>query len=205
MGASRPATLDEVHEAIESLSDADHATLYVRAEKMTYGTRYSDPFDLVHDALLASMEGAKSAGAKGRQWPRDVPFLAYLTMAMKGIASNGRTSLAGRSEVLASELAGDGEEDAGDLLEFIASANSPGIDQQLMDAQDADEVIIRRDELFARFAEDGEVSLILMAMEDGDRGEAIWRNAGLDKLQYEAARKRLRRGVAEMRAARSAK
>lgn len=204
MGTRSLATLEEVYEAIEGLVDADHVTLYARATNMIYGTLYREPWDLVYDALHSAIEGARSCGETGRVWPKEVPFLAYLTEAMRGIASNSRTSLAGKSEILATELLGVEDADPDEAMSLVSGASSPGIDDQLMDAQEAAEVLRQRDELFAEFEGDDEVTMILMAMEDGLRGEDIWRGAGLEQTEYETARKRLRRKVTKMQAARSA-
>jgi hypothetical protein len=58
--------------------------------------------------------------------------------------------------------------------------------------------------LFAAFGSDDEITMILMAMEDGLRGEEIRLAAGMEQTTYETARKRLRRGVAKLQAKRSA-
>lgn len=199
------ATLDEVYEALEALDESQHATLYARATNMIYGTRYREPLDLVRDAMLSAIEGALLDGAKGRVWPMEVPLLAFLTQAMKGIASNSRTSLAGKAEVLATELVGSDDADPDETMSVVSGVTTPGVDDELIAAEDAAEVLRQRDELFTEFETDDEITMILMAMEDGLRGEAIRCGAGLEETQYETARRRLRRGVAKLQAARSAR
>lgn len=205
MAKSSLATLDEVYEALEYLKESDHVTLYARAINLIYGTRYRDPLDLLRDAMLSAIEGALSGGATGRVWPKDVPLLAFLTMAMHGIASNSRTSLAGKAEVMATELVGTDDADPDEAMSIASKTNTPGVDEALIDAEQAAEILRQRDELFATFEKDDEVAMILMAMEDGLRGEEIRRSAGLEQTQYETARKRLRRGVAKLQASRSAR
>ncbi len=199
-----PAILKDVYEAIEALGDNDFAALYARATNMIYGTRYRDPVDLVHDAMLSAIEGATLGSASGRVWPKAVPFMAFVTTAMKGIASNSRTSSAGRAEVLAVELVGAEDGDSDEAMAAATAASTPGVDQELMDAADAAELIRQRDELFAEFSSDDEITMILMAMEDSLRGEDIRHAADMDQTTYETARKRLRRGVAKLQAKRSA-
>ena len=202
--ARKLATLDEVYDAIEAFGDGDFGLLYARATNMIYGARYRDPKDLVHDAMLSAIDGATSGSGKGRGWPTAVPFMAFLTKCMKGIASNSRTSLAGKAEVLATELVSADGGDADEAMSAASAAASPGVDQELMDAADAAELLRQRDELFAEFSADDEITMILMAMEDGLRGEDIRVAAELDRTTYETARKRLRRGVAKFQAKRSA-
>ncbi|MDE3063846.1 MAG: hypothetical protein KGJ51_12395 [Acidobacteriota bacterium] len=200
-----PATLEEVYEAIEALGDNDYAALYARAVNMLYGTRYRDPVDLVHDAMHSAIEGATPGSARGRLWPKAVtPFIAFVTVAMKGIASNSRTSAAGRAEVLAVELVGAEGGDSDAAMAAVTAASTSGVDQELMESADAAELLRQRDELFAEFSSDDEITMILMAMEDGLRGEDIRHAAGMDQTTYETARRRLRRGVAKFRAKRSA-
>lgn len=199
-----PATLEDVYEAIEALGDDDYAALYARAANMIYGTRYRAPVDLVHDAMLSAIEGATPRSARGRVWPKAVPFIAFITAAMKGIASNSRTSSAGRAEVLAVELVGAEDGDSDEAMAAATAASTPGVDQELMDSADVAELIRQRDELFAEFSSDAEITMILMAMEDGLRGEDIRRAADMDQATYETARKRLRRGVAKLQAKRIA-
>jgi hypothetical protein len=202
--ARKLAILDEVYDAIEALEDGDYGLLYARAANMIYGTRYRDPKDLVHDAMLSAVDGATPESGKGRVWPTAVPFMAFLTTGMKGIASNSRTSLAGKSEVLATELVSADGGDADEAMSAASAAATPGVDQELMDAADAAELLRQRDELFAEFSADDEITMILMAMEDGLRGKDIRVAADLEQTTYETARKRLRRGVAKLQAKRSA-
>lgn len=199
-----PATLEEVYKAIEALGDDDYAALYARAANMIYGTRYRDPKDLVHDTVLSAIEGATPGCARGRVWPKAVPFMAFVTTAMKGIASNSRTSSAGRAEVLAVELVGAEDGDSDEAMAAATAAATSGVDHELMNSADVAELIRQRDELFAEFSSDDEITMILMAMEDGLRGEDIRRTADMDQTTYETARKRLRRGVAKLQAKRSA-
>lgn len=128
--------------------------------------------------------------------------MAFLTNGMKGIASNSRTSLAGKAEVLAAELVSADGGDADEAMSAASASTTPGVDQELMDAADAAELLRQRDELFAEFSADDEITMILMAMEDGLRGEDIRLAADMDQTTYETARKRLRRGVTKLQAKR---
>ena len=162
MGRShgRDATLDEVLAAIEAIDAAGFLMLRACAAGRLFGTRFRDPNDLVQDALLSVVEGAQPGSSrKGRKWPVSVPFMAFLTNAMKGIASNDRESIATKSEVLATELVGDDGGDADEALATVSSASGPGADETLMDAAEAADLLAQRDALFEFFA--GDVSACL--------------------------------------------
>ena len=177
--------------------------LRARAAGRLFGTRFRDPNDLVQEALLSVIEGAQPGSSrKGRKWPVSVPFMAFLTNAMKGIASNDRESIATKSEVLATELVGEDGGDADEALATVSGASAPGADETLMDAAEVAELLAQRDALFEFFTGDDEITMILMAMEDGMRGTAVQAMCGLSQIQYETARTRLRRGKAKMLAQR---
>jgi len=198
----RDATLDEALAAIESIDTAGYLVLRARAAQRIFGTRFRDPKDLVQEALLSIIEGAQLGSRKGRKWPISVPIMAFLTNCMKGIASNDRESVATKSEVLATELVGEEGGDADEAMASVSEASAPGVDETLMSAAEAAELLAQRDSLFDFFAADDEITLILMAMEDGLRGAAVQQICGLSQVQYETARTRLRRGKAKMLAQR---
>lgn len=199
----RTATLEELAEALEALDAADFLLLRQRADRLLWGTRYRDPDDLVHDAVQSALEGANSSEREGRKWPLEVPLLAFLTNAMKGIAQNDRVRKSTKQEVLVTELLGDDEGDPEEALAAVSGVSAPGVDLELIAAADAAELIRQRDELFAWFSDDEEVTWMLIAMEDGHRGAGIRMACGFTEQQLEAAQTRLRRGKAKLIASRS--
>jgi hypothetical protein len=199
----RTATPEELAEALEALHAGDFLLLRQRAARLLWGTRYRDPDDLVHDAVESALEGAKSTQREGRKWPLGVALLAFLTNAMKGIAQNDRVRKSTQQEVLASELLGDGADDPDEALAAVSGASAPGVDLDLIAAADAAELIRQRDELFAWFSDDEEVTWMLIAMEDGHRGAGIRTACGFTEQELESAQTRLRRGKAKLIASRS--
>lgn len=204
MGQShgRDATLDEALAGIETIDAAGYLVLRARAAGRLFGTRFRDPNDLLQEALLSVIEGAQPGSRKGRKWPVSVPLIAFITNAMRGIASNDRESLSTKSEVLATELVGEDGGDADEALTRVSGVNAPGVDDTLIDAADGADLLAQRDALFEYFADDEEITMVLMAMEDGMRGAAVQEVCGLTQVQYETARTRLRRGKAKMLAQR---
>ena len=94
-----PATHEEVALAIERLSDADLLRLKKAASILLGGTEYSNPMDLLNEALTRSLQGG--LGVDGRHWPKGVPFKVFVKNAMKSIADTSRHSLHQTEEVLA--------------------------------------------------------------------------------------------------------
>lgn len=186
------ATLDEVQSALEDLASDSDSLLKLRhvAARFIFGTLYREPEDLVHDAIRSALE-------LNRRWNQEQSFFNFLCGAMQSIASNDRTSLETRSERLASTLGKD--EDVGHD-EALTNADTRSHVQNRMadDAEQAAQAEKRRraDILFGLFSDDDHVTLILMAMEDGCRGNDIEQQCGLSPTEYATARRRMRRRLA---------
>lgn len=186
-GKQRKASLDEVQAAIEALDDDAFLKLRRVATRLIVGTSYRMPKDLLQDAFLSALE-------LRRRWKPEHTFVSFLCWAMKGIASNDRESLHTQSECLASELEGESEVGHDEVL---ANADFRShIQSRMADEVEADSLASHRqraDELFELFANDSEITMILMAMEDGCRGKEIQQQSELTATQYETARRRMNR------------
>ena len=66
--AAGSTTAEEVAQAIQGLSEADYGRLVKAARIRMGGSRYTNPRDLVNDAVLNPYEAALGLG--GRRWPR---------------------------------------------------------------------------------------------------------------------------------------
>ena len=187
-GERRTATREQVRSALEGLDDDALLKLRHVAIRMILGTSYRDPQDLVHDALASALQ-------LRRLWNMEQTFYSFLCGAMKSIASNDRCGLATRSERSAAALAGPDEIDHDQVL-----VNADAKAQALPAARAAEEEQGRRRErvnaVYALFAGDDEITMMLMAMEDGCRGEDIERQCGMTSLQYQTARRRMKRRLA---------
>lgn len=187
----RTATREEVLHAAENLSDAEFLRLRQFGTRLIYGTVYTGE-DIVQQALVGVI-------SMNRRWPVEIPFLVFLKNAMKSIASNDRTCLRAKSEVVAAELANEMVSDTDELLANLAPISEEcGLDEQLITEEERRALLRDVDSVYAWFKDDEEVTLILMASEDGLIGAAIQEECGMSKTQYESARKRMRRGVAKM-------
>lgn len=183
----RTATLEEVQAAIEALDEGDWLDLWRSAVRMSIGTSYRDPKDLVQDAL-------ESALRLKRRWKMEHSFPSFICGAMKSIASNDRGSLKTRSEQVAAALA---DPDAVDSDEVLIKADAEAQLQRRMPEQAAAAAQAARQrrvrEVYELFADDPEITMILMAMEDGCRGADILLACGFTATQHDTARRRMRR------------
>ncbi|WP_157040563.1 hypothetical protein [Polaromonas naphthalenivorans] len=189
------ATPEDVHQAIEALSNEDRYRLRKASMICLAGTEYQDPMELVHEAMVRTMSAAN--GGKGRHWPKDVPFMAYMIQTLKGLADDSRQSAAQKKtdhlEVMAAEGA-TVEEALGRFGYCHSDVLSQAVEweesENRQDRAKTDALLID-----ARFADDNEVTLIIMGHKDGLTPAEIRELGEMNQTQYETARRRLRRGL----------
>lgn len=80
---SNVANTNQILEAFSQLADNELKALSHSASKLLAGTPYSEPSDLIHEALHRALDGR-------RHWPTDVNFGAFICMTMRSIASSDR-------------------------------------------------------------------------------------------------------------------
>lgn len=189
------ATPEDVHQAIETLTQEDRYRLRKAAVICLAGTEYQDPMELVHEAILRTMNAAN--GSKGRHWPKNVPFMAYMIQTIKGLANDSRESLSQKKtdhiEVMAAE--GSTTEEALSTVGYFHS-------DVLSQAVEWEDSLDRRNRaktdailIDARFADDSEVMMIIMGHKDGLTPAEIRELGEMSNTQYETARRRFRRGL----------
>jgi DNA-directed RNA polymerase specialized sigma24 family protein len=74
------ASTSETLSAFKQLSDDELLALRYGANSLIHGTMYSEPADLLHEALYRSLDGR-------RNWPKHIAFGAFLLMTMRSIVS----------------------------------------------------------------------------------------------------------------------
>lgn len=102
---SADATAEEVCEAIESLSEAELGRIHRAAQYALFGTEYTDPLELLGEAVQRTLEGVGVKG--GRHWPRDVHFVAYIIRTMQSIADGSSVSVVQTRTAHLQAMAGD--------------------------------------------------------------------------------------------------
>lgn len=190
-GQQKEATLEEVQVALEGMVNDDDVLLKLRhvATRFSVGNPYS-PEDLVQEAFVAALE-------LRRRWNPEHSFFSFICSAMRSIAWDDRTSLPRRTECSASGLAGDDDSPTEEILDRADTRT----DVQTRMAEEVEQAMHdghrqRVDALFALFAGDEHVLLILMAMEDGLRGADIEQHSGLSSTEHATARRRMKRRLA---------
>lgn len=179
------ATLDQIEDAIESLTDADWARLRKMANANLWGTRLDDPEELVNETFERLISGS-------RTWNTGMPFVPWMRSAMKSVADGLRNLKAAKLEATATDLADDCDPDA--TPEVFGSEKTTPLDLILTkEARAIAESDLARIE--AHFKGNQTVELILMGIEDSLKPEEVREIGNLTLTQYETARKQLRRGL----------
>lgn len=189
-----PATPDQIEQAVEGLSDADWIRLRKLATWHLWGTRLASPDDLIGETIDRLLRGK-------RHWPFGLPFIPWMDGAMKSVADGLRNLDSVKLEVLAAELTGDDDESGRDPMDILAVDCVTPLDTMLC-AEAEKETATARAKLDDYFRGDEGVGWILMGIDEGLRGEEIQEIGGMNKKQYETARKRLRRGIERLFSAR---
>lgn len=199
--SERHASVEELSRALMMLTSAERLRLSARARLLVWGTEYTDPEELLSEAVkraLIAASGAKQDGERGRPWPIDrVPLPAFLSGCMDSIADSSRESRGqtqtDRLEAIAGEVS-----DVDTVIYRAGGWNTDVVEQaiELEDAADrqqqarADAQIIE-----AHFKDDQEV----LAVIEGEKADMpvaeILALFDLDQKTYDTARRRLRRQV----------
>jgi DNA-directed RNA polymerase specialized sigma24 family protein len=185
------ATVKEVLEALERLEPADHLRLQQFARIAMYGSPFATPAELVADAVTTAYLAAAKAG--GRRWRSDVPFMSYLVMTMRGLASDARRMIRHRAQKESGEVQDD-EHDG----RFASQLFTPSIEQLCTEAQDEN----RYDQIEAvrtLFKGDPPILGIIEGIEAGMTPQEIRTRAGMTETEYESARRRMRRAFERLR------
>lgn len=193
-----PATPDEVRCAIESLSEADSVQILKAARLCLSGSEYHDVWEIINEATRRTMNAAM--GDRGRQWPKTVPFVAYMIQTMKGLASDSRDSLVQtKTDYLEALTVENGSSD--DTLGRL-EAWQTDVETQVIEHEETLEQIDRAKmdaEIIEQFfKDDSDVTWIIMGHKEGLSASEIREIGEMTQTKYETARKRLRRGVEKL-------
>lgn len=192
------AAADEVAQAVQALTDADYVRLTKAARTKLGGTVYASAEDLVNEAVVTPFRAALGEG--GRRWRKDVSFVAFLIMTIKGIASDSRRSATRRRTVSAQTMTkeGEGERDVFDALDLTA----PSVEEQLLDDEQEQEWEARHQKDFTAvdefFRNDDEIQWIMIGIQERKSPIDIQQISGMSKTQYESAQRRWRRGLEKL-------
>ena len=199
--SERHASVEELSRALMMLTAGERLRLFARARLLLWGTEYTDPQELLNEAVkraLMAASGAKQDGERGRPWPLDrVPLPAFLSGCMDSIADSSRESLGQTQTDRLEAIAGEAR-DVDTMIYRAGGWNTDAVEQaiEVEDAADRQQRA-RADAQFieAHFKDDQEV----LAVIEGEKADMpvaeVLALFDLDQRTYDTARRRLRRQV----------
>lgn len=195
---SRLATIEDVGQAVEDLNESDLYRLRRFATYCMVGTDYSDPMDLIQEALVRTV--AATAGEKGRNWPLDVPFVVYLKNTIRSLANGSRESASQQKTAHLEDMVHEGE-----TIEDVLGYHKHRHGDALTQAVALEESVERHgqakacaDRIEAYFLDDPQVGWIIEGAKEGWSAKEIMDVAGMNPTQYSTARRRFRRGIDQL-------
>lgn len=198
------ATLAELIGALERLPEADRLRLARHGNVLCLGTEYAQGQELLNEAIQRALIGASGTGSpgnSGRRWPTNVALTAFLTMTMKGLASDSHKSLEHQLYKTAARLSKEGEDGrTDDNPKLLASGFAhPSVEDELIALSDLEERDRRVDAdvrlLEAQFSSNQDVQAIIEGEKDGMSAKETREMFDMTSTQYDSARKFLRRGA----------
>ena len=166
---------NEVRDALEALSSADHLRLGVAAQRLCAGTGLTGA-DLLNEAVCRLLTGNRSC-------KRTLPIVVLLYGAMRSIAWSSRER-AKADPVALGATGTDG----------LSDRPQPGrtIETLLVDQADYEQRLAALERLFA---DDEEAFLVVMADADGTPTSQVREQLGLTEAAFATVRKRIRRAI----------
>ncbi len=199
--SERHASVEELSRALLMLTAAEQLRLFARARLLLWGTEYTDPQELLNEAVkraLIAASGSKQDGERGRPWPIDrVPLPAFLSGCMDSIADSSRESLGQTHTDRLVAIAGEARDV--DTMIYRAGGWNTDVVEQAIEVEDAADRQQRAraaaQSIEAHFKDDQEV----LAVIEGEKADMpvaeVLALFDLDQKTYDTARRRLRRQV----------
>lgn len=195
------ATAEEFSDAVSRLTVEERIRLAKKARILIWGTEYSDPLELLSEAVkraLVAATGDRRDKERGRPWPKNrVELPAFLSESMKSIANSSSESVFQTKTVELAAMAGDnGDVDSvlNDLGYFQAD-----IVVHAIELEDAETRIASAKADVAKiekhFENDQDVLAILEGAKEDMSAVEVLSMFSMDQKTYDSARRRLRRQV----------
>ncbi|MDX0571091.1 transposase [Sinorhizobium medicae] len=170
---------DDAVAAFQELSNEERSKLARVARFIAGGSGFPSPDDLINEAYVRIADGR-------RRWPRAHGFTSFVAGVMKSLRSDGAFVTDERKVVR--------------LNQGFAILNSE--DLQMVAANDDDGDLARKavieeamSTLEEHFADDDEMLLLLMGIQEGIIGKDLQEAVGVDAKRLEALRTRLKRKI----------
>lgn len=177
------ASTAEILHAFNTVSPKEQKTLRLSAALRLFRTQYTEPDDLIHEALHRCLSG-------GRRWPKEVEFVVFLGNVMKSIVSTERRSIAAKNSVWIENC------HEGDPFAEMGLVH-PSAEDQYIELEKLREIEKRWYRLQDALLDDEQAQAVFQCQLDGLRASAIREQHGLPPNVYEIARRRLQRKIEE--------
>lgn len=174
------ASIDEIIDALNSLSDADIRRLEMAARFRTIGHNELDWRDLFNEAVTRLLNGS-------RKWPQDVTLVTFLFETMRSIISDYRRGRKNSPILLETELQ-SGDSQSHDVVE-----NTPDLTDDPERQASAAETLAK---IEAVFRDDSEAMLVIIGMASGKSPTEIQEEANMNPTRYSTTQRRVRRALA---------
>ena len=178
-------SIEDALSAFATLTDKDLVALRKSAGARLGGTGYTEPADLIYEALTRCLDGR-------RRWPVGVPFPVFLANAMRSIASSERQARGARLAIHESDFPSGSSEDALDWL----GGHAPSAEDEAIAAEGARSARARAEELRAALRADPMARAVVDGWLSDLEPNEVMRERELTAQQYKAARQRVSRKAA---------
>ena len=173
------ATTSEILQAYAALNDAEQKQLYLRAHEFVLGTQYSEPLDLVHEALDRALDGR-------RNWPINIDVSIFMHQTIRSISSADRKKL---GNTLRRPLSLELMMECGDAC----IPCSPSVEDEAISMEDLTRSMRTAEQAHKAFADDPAALSVLTGMLGGLSPIDIRNTSKLTDKDFDSARHRLMR------------
>ena len=174
------ASIDEIIDALNSLSDADIRRLEIAARFRTIGHNELDWRDLFNEAVTRLLNGS-------RKWPQGVTLVTFLRETMRSVISDYRRGRKNSPILLETEL------QSGDSQSYDVVENTPVLTDDPERQASAAETLAK---IEAVFRDDSEAMLVIIGMASGKSPTEIQEEANMNPTRYATTQRRIRRALA---------
>lgn len=178
------ATIQELFDAFSSLSDSDLLALRKAASLRLFNTQYTEPADLIHEALTRCLDGR-------RNWPKAVPFTVFLANAMKSIADADRNLHSSRLVISSALLETPSRPDPLSDL----GPRAPSAEEDCIALENLRLARGQLEQLKRAFCDDPAALSVLHGWMAGMSSKETIAARSLSAKEYDAARKRVARQI----------
>lgn len=172
---------DDILRAYSALSDSELLALRHAARRYLDGTRFSEPLDLVHEALSLSLDGR-------RNWPTHIDFCLFMAMTMRSIADADRKRHENAMTMKAS---------AEDLIEMAPhrAGSHPSVEDELIVAEEAFAASSAVDMAMAGLEGDDDAKNVIHGMMAGLSPRDIRASFHMSSKSFDSAKHRAMRKI----------